>query len=208
MGAYTQAELLTVVAVIGVIAMMLVPSVVRTKNKAQRIACVGYLKNIGLAFRIFATDHQNLYPMRVSTNAGGTMEFNAKPFSAYRHVQVLSNELSTPKTLVCRADNRHFAKTWLALKNSNLSYFVGLDATETNATSLLAGDHAITNSSRSIGGLLDLKPSRQAGWKNKPHSRSGNVALGDGSVQQLSSKQLDEFLNQTGNLKNRIALPE
>jgi hypothetical protein len=36
------------------------------------------------------------------------------------------------------------------------------------------------------------------GWTDKMHQKAGNVALGDGSTQQLSTPKLAEALRQTG----------
>ena len=54
------------------------------------------------------------------------MEFNTGA-DTFRHFQVMSNELSTPKILACPADTRAAANNFFRLKNQNVSYFVGLE---------------------------------------------------------------------------------
>ena len=54
-------------------------------------------------------DNDDKFPFNVSTNAGGTLEFCAKGSDGFdrnaaRHFQVMSNELGTPKILVCPQD--------------------------------------------------------------------------------------------------------
>jgi len=76
---------------------------------AQKITCVNNLKQIGLAFRTWAIDHDGQYPFNVSTNAGGTRELCARgsdgfDSNAALHFRVMSNELSNPKVLVCPQD--------------------------------------------------------------------------------------------------------
>jgi hypothetical protein len=63
-GAFNLVELLVVIAVVVVMAGMLLLSRHRPV-KAERIKCVNNLKNIGLASRIFATDHQDRFPFEV-----------------------------------------------------------------------------------------------------------------------------------------------
>ncbi len=98
---------------------MLLPALARAKQKAQRINCVNNLKQDGLAFRLWEGDNGDKYPMAVSTNKNGTMEYGGDVF---HHFQVMSNELSTPKILACPADNRTAAATFAGLKNQNVSY--------------------------------------------------------------------------------------
>src|SRR5262249_12180078 len=52
------ASLLTTLILAG----MLLPALAKAKSKAQSIACVNHLKTIGLAFRIYAADHRDLFP--------------------------------------------------------------------------------------------------------------------------------------------------
>src|SRR5207253_1972590 len=101
------------------------------------IGCVNNLKQVGLAYRSWALDHNERFPMQIPLTNGGTLE--VAPFApAYLHFQVVSNELRTPRILACPADIRAASTTnFASLNNSNISYFVGIDANQTNAQMFL-----------------------------------------------------------------------
>jgi len=205
--AFTTFELLIVVAVLAILAAMLLPALANAKGEGQQIHCVNNLKQVGLSYRVFAVDHEDLFPMSLATNRGGTKELiPASP--AYVHFQVLSNELAVPKVLVCPADGREAASDFRSMVNMNLSYFIGLDTDETRPQMLLAGDRNVTNGVTPTGGVLRLTPDRPAGWTGDLHGGYGNVALADGWVQTLSSARLNEQSRASQDLTNRIQLPE
>src|SRR6266496_2739087 len=145
-GAFTLIELFISIAVLIVLAAMLLPTMRGNKAPASRINCTCNLKQIGLAFSTWALDHHDTYPMHISVTNGGTLEFVPSGL-AYVHFQVLSNELSTPKILVCRADSKRVPATNFTsdFSNQKISYFVGLNLVQSNANGFLSGDRNITN---------------------------------------------------------------
>jgi len=206
---FTLVALLVIIAVIALLAAMLLPALAAAKRKAQRINCVNNLKQDGLAFRIWEGDNGDKYPMAVSTDKGGTMEYTDGA-STFRHFQVASNELSTPKILICPADTRAAANNFIRLKNQNVSYFIGLDADDSHPQMFLDGDRNITGDTAPENGILKLVPGQSAGWTETMHVNQGNVGLSDGSVQQFSNSGLRTALQNFGDATNiwRISLPE
>jgi prepilin-type processing-associated H-X9-DG protein len=207
--AFTLVALLVIVAVLAILAAMFLPALARAKKKSSKIGCVNNLKQSGLAFRIWAGDNNDQYPMVTPVANGGTKEFDIGA-DTFRHFQVMSNELSTPKILVCPEDTRVAAVNFARLKNQNVSYFVALEANDANPQRLLDGDRNITGSSAPENGILKLVPGGPAGWTSALHNNQGNVGLADGSVQEFSNAGLRNALKNSGDPTNtwRIALPE
>ena len=216
--AFTKVELIVVIVVMALLVAMVLPVLAKAKAKAKRIHCVGRLKNIGLAHRIFATDNGDLFPWersRANTNAltnFPVISHLAPGEQVVRIFQSLSNELSTPKIIVCPADSdRREASSWVALTTNNISYFLGLSAEETLPQTFLAGDRNMTVNGQRVFGKVDLVVKETnapaVGWDNTIHRGRGTAAMGDGSVQQLSSARLREQLRNTGVTTNTFVFP-
>lgn len=199
--------LLVVIAIIAILAAMLLPALAKAKGRAQRINCVNNLKQVGLAFRTWALDHEDANPMAVSTNKGGSLEWR-EGGNAYLHFRALSNELSTPKILACPADTRTAVSDFNSLRNQHLSYFVGLDAKESSPNMFLSGDRNLTNGQSPRSGILELRPQWAAGWTETIHQNQGNIGKADGSVFQFSTQTLQGALRGSGDSSNRVAFPE
>ena len=205
---FTLIDFLVTLAVILVLAVVLVPTT-RSNKKTFRLTCVNQLKQVGLAFRVWANDNGDKYPMFVPVESGGTMGLT-NGVDTYRHFQVISNELSVPYFLLCPSDIRIVATNFTQFNNQNVSYFVGLDANETNISMFLAGDRNLTCDQPPVSGVLNLSPSQKLGWSNQIHKRTGNVALADGSVLTCSEKMVTETFRASGETTNvwRLSLPE
>jgi competence protein ComGC len=206
---FTLVALLVVIAILAILAALLLPALARAKQKAQRINCVNNLKQTGLAIRLWSMDHDDKYPMNASAGIGGTKGLITGS-DTYRHFQVMSNELSNPKILICPADTREAAASFPQLKNRNISYFVGLEADGVSPQMFLDGDRNITGPNAPVNGILTLVPGESVGWTPEIHAREGNVGLSDGSVMQCNSSLLSELLKKTGTATNiwHLALPE
>jgi hypothetical protein len=109
-------------------AAMLLPALTKAKAKAQSITCMNNMKQICLAFRIWATDHNDQFPFQVRAANGGTLELCDRDAAGYdqntvRHFQALAAELTAPKILVCPADSaKSVATSFEQLEAENVSY--------------------------------------------------------------------------------------
>lgn len=203
--AITLIEALVVLAVIALLAGMLLPALMRPTRHRPGLQCLNNLKQIGIAFRLFAMDHNDCFPQRLSTNEGGTLELLA---GATAHFRVLSNELATPKMLVCRESANTATTNFATLSATNISYFIGMDADETLPEMILAGDDNLTTNEVPIrSGLLTPTPSVLVEYGEARHPPGGNVVMSDGRAEQLTSARLGDYLRRPPNVTNRFLLP-
>ena len=210
--ALTLVEVLVMLVVVFLLVILLLPTGPRAKGRPERIACINNLKQIGLTFRQWSADQSADYPMSVSTNYSfnpGSKEYIATG-EVFQHFRMMSNELNTTKILICPADsNRKPALDFLhLLSNSNVSYFVGVDAAEIYPSMFLAGDRNLTNEiPLPPNHLMELTSNSVVGWTKEMHKYQGNICLSDGSVQSLTSGRLQPSLFESGVATNRLAMP-
>ena len=196
-----------IVAMVTVLIGLLLPGQPRHRSKGKRISCINNLRQIGLSFRIWANDSSDDYPMGRPDEFGGVRDSLAEG-KGWRAFQVLSNELSVPKTVICPADTRVAATNWNDLGNTHISYFVGLDAEDTRPDMLLAGDRNLALNGRLLTGIAALGTNSPLTWTKEIHKEAGNIALADGSVMQVNTAQLRQQLAKTGDTTNRVLFPQ
>jgi len=212
-GAFTLLELLSVIAVIIVLAALLLPALENVRAQAKRAQCVSRLRQIGVGFQDFAHDHNGQFPMALPASAGGTLEFAASGrrlagefWFSFRHFQALSSELVTPKLLICPADTREPAFTFRVLQNTNISYFVSLNATYDQPDSLLAGDRNLTNDWAGASSLVHLGANSALRWTHELHRFKGDCLFCDGRVEEKNTPGLAPIVGRAPVIAE-LALP-
>lgn len=151
---YGGAGLATVGLVLGyagivltfVVAAMLLPALAKNRYSEQRTDCQRNLRELGLAFKVWALDHNDQYPFNVSTNSGGTLELCAVgpdgfDRNATAHFRIISNELSSPSFLLCPKDHsKRLVADFTALGEPNVTYRLrtGTNVNSDNPQEILA----------------------------------------------------------------------
>lgn len=195
--AFTLIELLCTVAIIAIVLALLMPVLQGAFARARRTVCSNNLENMGVAFSSWAHDHNDLLPMQVSINQGGTREFaeaaasNPNVSSTYRHFKVLSNELSVAKILRCPADRQRTpAENFASLDNTNVSYWINAGAAFGRTDSPIAGDRNVRTSGRTEWTFVQFSASNAVEFTAELHGNRGNVLFGDGHVSLLDGSKL------------------
>ena len=124
-------------ALIPILAGLMLPALAKAKDRAQQINCASNMKQIGLAARMWSNDHGEKFPPDFAS---------------------MSNELVTPKVLVCPGDrSKTKVMTWSEFGPGNVTY-------------------------EYLEPGIDEKSAMQKVVFQCPIH--GNIGMGDGSVQQ------------------------
>ena len=216
--AFTRMDLILIVAALVVTALVTLPLIAKRHARSSKISCTNQLKQIGLAFRQWGLDNGDKYPAMVSTANGGAKEW-IEAGATYTSFLVMSNELNTPKILVCPYEKRKKivaattfgfpSSPWIPLTNNHsVTYFVGLDADEAQPNTILSGDdNFLVSGEEPKSGVLLLWTNSPVAWTKDRHVYQGNLALADGSVLGLTTPMLKKALVNTGMKTNRLAMP-
>jgi len=226
--AFTRLDLMAVLAGMAVLTAVAWPVLANTRPRSERITCLNNLRQIGLGFRTYAGAHEDLFPWLISPPEGIRGPRTTRAQNAYDCFVPASNELASPKILVCPTDKLtpviaidfsivpQKGLGWAGFQNFAVSYFAGLDTSTALPNTLLAGDHNIRPLPIQNCGtvfvtartLVYNDPS--LGWTNGVHEYQGNLLRADGVVLQLTSEELRAAVRGSGdaNSNNHITTPK
>ena len=152
--AFTLIELLTVIAIIGILAAILIPTVSKVRQTARRSSCASNQRQIGISILAFAADNKDWLPggaMKVGTwnlfglqrsaspqgwveNGMPTQDLVAQvyPYAAGSPYPPGVNKLPLAKTFVCQANT--LSSTAFDAGTGVPSYYLGTGVYVKNAT--------------------------------------------------------------------------
>jgi len=209
--AFTRIELMAVLFIIFVLISLVIPyGTPNVRKQALRVYCLGNLKQVGVAYQLWANDHQNRLPAAEAASDGGWRDLLAEMnqgSNCWTNYVIMASEMGRgTRSYVCPEDERQPplesvspSVTNMLRSNTNVSYFVGVSANYSAPWLLLGGDRNLGR--KSAPGDFGFSPMEGQGndvaiqtnaqvdpltWGKKMHSRGlrgaiGNVLLTDGS---------------------------
>jgi hypothetical protein len=151
---------------------------------------------------VFTTDNE-FYPWRIPIDQGGSKTRQR----VYWSFLAMRSEIDALKILVCPSDGRLAAGDWAALRDTNTSYFIGVDTKEGRPGMLLVGDWSLDGGKKNrdcpVAGVnnhaMEIARSDipRLYWRAQPHDQAGNISVGDASAHQVTTKQTREFLSES-----------
>jgi len=196
------------------------PLLAGTRSRSEQVSCFSNLRQAGHAFHVWANDHGDRNPWWTSIREGGSYDAPGDPtpvgwtFADRNNVwfqwAYISNQLGTPKILVCPSDRvgapRNMASNWSfgpdgirTVQNNAVSYFIGLHSIYDSPRSILGGDRNIRFSTSNSGcschvALVQtlLEADHGIGWTNSIHGLEGNLLFTDGSVEATGNQEFSK----------------
>ena len=174
-------------------------------------------KQIALSFMYWKDDIRDVYSWQVSTNNGGTMELIAD-HQAASQFQMISNLVGDPTVFICPTDKtKQAALKNRTLSNSNISYFVNVDAVQTTNGSklILTGDRHLSADNKPVQpGLFIFTNGMKLSWTHELHGSipdlpAGYLSFVDGHAERIAPRppfESDVFTRQ-GLASARLLVP-
>jgi prepilin-type N-terminal cleavage/methylation domain-containing protein/prepilin-type processing-associated H-X9-DG protein len=101
--AFTLVELLVVLAVIAILAGLLLPALVKTKEGGKSTVCLGNLHQIGIGLQLYVQENQNLLPVMQNIGTNGPPPTNGPPINVVLLPYVSGNS----NVFQCPSDNEN-----------------------------------------------------------------------------------------------------
>jgi prepilin-type N-terminal cleavage/methylation domain-containing protein/prepilin-type processing-associated H-X9-DG protein len=216
--AFTLIELLTVIAIIGILAAILIPVVGRVRESARSSACVSNLRQISTAFTLYAADNGGLIPAAMGVNNGGEnptggfwmVELN--PYVGHEQPPGTVPNATVSEFFACptyfgenpnlpvwrrgygmtsRPDRPLRAGTAPAIAQTQRTL---LERWPDHSRSIIVGESPNQMLNSSNTGIINEEGGNNAQGHPRRHSGRANYGFLDGSVRSMNPEQAAEYL--------------
>ncbi len=212
---FTLIELLTVIAIIGILAAIIIPVVGKVRDSARRAECTSNLRQLGVGFNLYATDHRNRLPaVQSNTSDPSTVWFMR--LTPYLQRETLDSS-QLIDVYVCPVRKATYTPTgpfdWARLgygmsniligspttgwgNGNSLTYAVSLgEIVSPGKTILLADDHSWWWGIHSVNYQSSTYFAASEGVnRGLRHGSGANFLMVDGSVHALNRSNILPFL--------------
>ena len=232
--AFTRVELLAVLVAVAGLGLLVLPALGASASRSRAAQCFNNLRQVGAGFHAWAMTHGEKFPWQVRKADGGLSNLDGQSpvsLNPFIHFAIVSNELVTPRVLVCPSDYpKRIASDFSTsstggflhnnFQNIAVTYFIGLDATLDRPATMLSGDRNIRTSRAMTCGATGISAWYLDGqdpgvnFTNAVHGVYGQVGLTDGSVQSGGGAMLRKLSLNSGDgsdpayaLYNHLLIP-
>src|SRR4051812_42381635 len=147
---FTLIELLVVIAIVAILAALLLPALVKAKAKAEGILCLSNTKQLGLAWSLYADDHNG----RLVYNLGGNDDIDPRALAPRSDLNWVNNIMDW-ETNSDNTNRATITKASLGPYANNVNIY------------RCPSDHVLSDEQR------------KAGWSARLRSYSMNAMVGD-----------------------------
>lgn len=201
-GAFTRMELVALTAALALLVAVVLPALAGTRTRSDRLICGNNLRQVGGGMQLWGNDHNDAPPFYVSVADGGTRRHTLAP-NVWLHFSWVSNELISPRILLCPSDSGSPAIDFSArpdggyvnpgFRNQSTSYLLSNQGgLRFDPDQYLSGDRNVSGGSVAVSSIFGtcLRTERSSRWLDGLHQPEGNLLRNDGGVEFLSSEQL------------------
>ncbi|EIP98638.1 prepilin-type N-terminal cleavage/methylation domain-containing protein [Opitutaceae bacterium TAV1] len=212
--AFTLIELLTVIAIIGILAAIIIPTVSSVRESANRARCVSNLRQIGIYFAFYAEENKGYLPDVSTSNGSHHWAYDIAGY--YRKNRFW--EPDPTNLLICPSNQKRFQNmtgrngvNWCYAMNVYLGPEIFSSAAKRKLASLPEPSQTMLLSESGFHGTTPIAQMATSYW-NKidmgnwiggPHKGANNILWCDGHVSLFKDPDLIRKAEGEGTMESR-----